>query len=84
MIIQIPLTNKSLLKSLADQPETGMGYQDVYVTLKDGSVVEATVFNGNILRGSILSGNERNIRAITVKSSEAGQQMRPTDEYIIQ
>lgn len=41
----IKLVNETLIRSLINQPESGMGFQNVILHMKDGSKRNGTVFN---------------------------------------
>ncbi len=41
--------SESIINSLINTPETGMGYHDVLVTLKNGQELERQVINSEIL-----------------------------------
>ena len=48
MINRIKLSD-AWQKKLADLPESGMGFQDVVVTTKDGRTIDGFVHNGEFL-----------------------------------
>ena len=66
MLNQIKLSEK-WSKILSEKPETGMGFQDVVVTLKNGTTVDGFVINGQILE-TLSTIEEADIGDITVKS----------------
>ena len=80
-IQRITLTNWLLKAKLAEQPETSMGAQQVWITLKDGSILEGLAVNGEHLESSPLE--EKDIADLTVKTTEAGRTMKPTGEFRI-
>ena len=80
-IQRIELTNWRLKAKLAEQPETSMGAQAVWITLKNGSILEGLVINGTYLESSPIE--EKNIADLTVKTTEVGKSMKPTGEFRI-
>ena len=66
MLNKIKLSEKRS-KILSEKPETGMGFQDVVVTLKNGTTVDGFVINGQILE-TLSTIEEADIGDITVKS----------------
>jgi len=68
MINKITLS-KSMSDILAGQPETGMGFQDVEITLTDGRKVEGLVLNCEHLE-TVLPVEEKDIASIKVKTGD--------------
>lgn len=56
----------ALVKRLGEQPETGMGFQDVEVTLKGGRKVDGIAINGGTLE-TLMPIKESDITDVTVK-----------------
>jgi len=49
---------KNIVESLVDQPESGMGYQHVSFTMKDGTRKSAIVFNCENLQNNDINVDE--------------------------
>jgi hypothetical protein len=60
-------------KSLSAQPETGMGFQDVEVTLKGGRKMDGIALNGSILE-TLFEIKEADIEGIKVKPGAGRRQ----------
>lgn len=54
------------IDELVNQPETGMGYQEVEIETKDGDIYDVIVFNAEELNVD-LPIEEDDIQSITVK-----------------
>ena len=59
-------------KFLGEQPETGMGFQDVEVTLADGRRVDGIVINGQTME-TLLPISGEDIASMRVKKAAACQ-----------
>jgi len=69
MLSQTKLSEK-WSKILSEQPETGMGFQDVFVHFKDGTIISGFVINGEILE-TLVSISESDISNIAVKEKKS-------------
>lgn len=56
-------------KRLGEQPETGMGFQDVEVTLKGGKKVDGIAVNGEMLE-TLFKVKESDIEGIRVRDAK--------------
>jgi hypothetical protein len=66
-----------LSKKLVDKGETGMGFQDVQLTMKDGGKVDGIVLNGSILE-TVIPVRESDISDVRVRSAkEIGRHSPP-------
>ena len=64
----LKITSKKWLNKLSELPESGMGYQVVDITLRDGRVIcNVTVLNGDEII-SKLPARERDIAQIKISS----------------
>jgi len=64
MKTKITLKRQDLLDYLSNAPESGMGYQNVEISLADGKMIDGFVHNGSELtvEGMIVEGNINSIK----------------------
>ncbi len=77
-IIKITHLPEKWSQFLGTQAETGMGFQDVEITLTNGQKVDGLVLNGSTLE-TLVTVNDRDIASIRVKSGREVKRWKGDD-----